>query len=363
MSVAFTLLGAVLLLLLVWDLHATVFVPRGPAGPLARRLYRLCWHGWHRLIGDRTPGARRRLAWIGPLLIPFTVLLWAGLLLVGFMLLLLPYAGTFEVNDQVAFAPWFNALYISAYSVSTLGVGDVTPNGELARVIMVAAAASGFVLITVAVTYLLSVYGALERMTALAFEIHRFVGRSDGYAPADVLVAVSETDSADELSAWLASTATSLSQVVQSDDEFPLLHFFHMPDERSLPLALSDLLELVTLCRTVLSPGAFPALTGGLVSGGTERIARSYFTALDRKFKPRAGVDQNEQLSRERRAAFEQAWTRLQGGKVPLRPEGEAWARYAASRSTWDEASPRLRARFGYPAFDDRRREESALSA
>lgn len=258
-----TLIGAVLLALLVWDLHATVFVPRGPAGPLARRLYRLCWRVWHRVVGDRSPGARRRLAWLGPLLIPLTVLLWAGLLLLGFMLLLLPYARNFEVDGAVAFAPWFNALYISAYSVSTLGVGDVTPNGELARLIMVVAAASGFVLITVAVTYLLSVYGSLERMTALAFEIHRFVGRGEAGTPPDVLVTVATTDSADELSGWLSSTATSLSQVVQSDDEFPLLHFFHMPDERALPLALSDLLEVVTLCRTVLCPQTFPALAGG----------------------------------------------------------------------------------------------------
>ena len=353
-----TLIGAVLLALLVWDLHATVFVPRGPAGPLARRLYRLCWRVWHRVVGDRSPGARRRLAWLGPLLIPLTVLLWAGLLLLGFMLLLLPYARNFEVDGAVAFAPWFNALYISAYSVSTLGVGDVTPNGELARLIMVVAAASGFVLITVAVTYLLSVYGSLERMTALAFEIHRFVGRGEAGTPPDVLVTVATTDSADELSGWLSSTATSLSQVVQSDDEFPLLHFFHMPDERALPLALSDLLEVVTLCRTVLCPQTFPALAGGLVSAGTERVARSYFIGLDRKFRDSRLMDQDARVTQERRAAFEWAWARLSAAGVPLRPQDEAWTRYAATRVTWDAASARLRSQFGYPAFDDARRDE-----
>lgn len=164
------------------------------------------------------------------------------MLLLGLMLLLLPYASIFEVNGHVAFPPWFNALYISAYSISTLGVGDVTPNGQLARLIMVTAAASGFVLITVAVTYLLSVYGALERMRALAFEIYHFVGRADGGTPANLLVTVAASQSADELGGWLASTTSALSQVVQSGDEFPLLHFLHMPDERALPLALSDLL-------------------------------------------------------------------------------------------------------------------------
>lgn len=166
------------------------------------------------------------------------------------------------------------------------------------------------------------------------------------------------TDSADELSGWLASTTTSLSQVVQSDDEFPLLHFFHMPDERALPLALADLLEVVTLCRMVLGPQAFPALAGGLVSAGTERVARSYFTRLARKFRDWRPRDQDKRVTRERRVAFERAWACLSAADVPLRTQDQAWTRYEATRTTWDAASARLRAQFGYPAFDDARRDQ-----
>ncbi|GGK39304.1 hypothetical protein GCM10008955_36390 [Deinococcus malanensis] len=174
---------------------------------------------------------------------------------------------------------------------------------------MVLAATSGFVLISVAVTYLLSVYAALARMTALAFEIHRFVGRDEGLVAVDVLVTVAEAEAASELSDWLASTASSLAEVVQADDEYPLLHYFHFPDERALPVALSDLPEVVTLCRTLLLPGAFPALTGGLVIAGTERVARSYSMALIRKFEGRP-VD-GGRLARSRRTAFETAWSAL----------------------------------------------------
>lgn len=35
--------GAILLLTLVGDVYATVFVPRGSAGPLSRRLYAASW--------------------------------------------------------------------------------------------------------------------------------------------------------------------------------------------------------------------------------------------------------------------------------------------------------------------------------
>lgn len=126
------------------------------------------------------------------------------------------------------------------------------------------------------------------------------------------------------MSGWLASSATSLPQVVQSGDEFPLLHFLHMPDERLLPLALADLLGVVTLCRTRLCPGAFPALAGGLVNAGTERVARSDFTGLDRKFRKSTLEDRDARIAHERRAAFERAWARLGAAEVPLRPRDEA---------------------------------------
>lgn len=340
------LVGVVLLAVMCLDVYATVFVPTGQPGPVAGRLYHLTWRLWHRRFGDGSARSRRQLAQLGPLLVPFTVLVWAALLWLGFTLVFLPW-----FPAESGFPGWFTALYVSGYSVTTLGTGDITPSGRWPRALMVLAAASGFVLISVAVTYLLSVYGALARMTALAFEIHRFVGRDDGLVPADVLVTVARADAASELSDWLASTASSLAEVVQADDEFPLLHYFHFPDERALPVALSDLLEVVTLCRTVLSPAAFPALTGGLVIAGTERIARSYFTALVRKFEGQP-VD-GERLMQERRAAFDTAWQTLSLAGVPLRAREEAWARYDWERRTWDEASARLRAGFGYPAFEN----------
>ncbi|WP_291426333.1 potassium channel family protein [Deinococcus sp.] len=352
----FSALGTLLLAILVWDVHATVFVPYGPAGPLARRFHRSCWRVWHRLVGHRTPQARRRLAQLGPTLIPMTIILWGGLLLVGYMLLLLPHAGALEVGlgDKAAFPPWFNAFYVTAYSISTLGIGDVVPNGGLARVIMVAAAGSGFVLITIAITYIPSVYSALERMTALAFEIHRFIGRSDGQTPVDVVVLAVSTDSLSELSSWLASTTTALSQVVQADDEFPLLHFFHMPYERALPLALADLLEVVTLCRTLLSPEVYPALTGGLVTAGTERVVQSYFLGLVQKFH-HSPADYGDKGIAERLAAFVRAWNQLEAAGLPLRPRDEAYALYTGRRSQWDQASMQLREHFGYPVFEHER--------
>lgn len=346
----FPLAGVLLLMLLFWDVYVTVFVPRGPAGPVAGRLYRRGWQAWHALVGHETPAARRRLAALGPMMVPLTVLVWALMLLVGFTLILLPFAGTFLVDDAAPFPAWFNALYVTGYSITTLGMGDVLPMGKPLRLVIVLASASGFVLVTIAVTYLLSVYAALDRMTSLAFEIHRFIGRVEGYTPVDVLVTATHAEGHGELSNWLANTASSLAEVVQAEDEFPLLHYFHVIDERSLPLALTDLMELVTLCRSLLNPQSFPALANGLVTGGTARIVEGYFTTLCRKFP--APPTEEDELHREREATFREAWAVLTRASVPLRDQQEAWTRYAALRGTWDRSSIALRQQFGYPVMD-----------
>lgn len=345
-----TLLGALLLLLLFYDVYATVIVPRGPAGPIARRLYAGSWRAWHAWVGHDTLGARRRLSRLGPLLIPLTVLMWGVMLLLAFTLISLSSAHDFLVDGRLVFPAWFKALYVSGYSITTLGVGDITPSGMPLRLVMILAGATGFVLITVAVTYLLSVYATFDRLTSLAFEIHRFVGRAEGCTPADMIAMAYQADGVGELGNWLASTASTLAEVVQAEEEFPLLHYFHTTNERALPLAMTDLMEIVTVCRTVLDPTHFASLSRGIVTRGTERIVRGYFVSLNAKF-PEPQLNEAD-VTRGRAEAFEQAWNALSAVGAPVRPRVEAWAGYEKMRRVWDRESVALRLQLGYPVLD-----------
>ncbi|MFC4637910.1 potassium channel family protein [Deinococcus hohokamensis] len=281
---------------------------------------------------------------------PLTILMWAAILWLAFSLLLLPYAASFQSTRSDPLPDWFKAFYISGYSMTTLGIGDLVPSGKAPRLVIVLASAMGFILITVAVTYLLSVYAALERMSALAFEIHHFIGRSEGMGPVEVLKRAAQTRTPDELSNWLASTASGLAQVVQSEDEFPLLHYFHMPDERAMPLALMDLLELTSLCQSVLDPEAYPVVAGGLVSAGTQRIVLRYFGTLTPRY---AHVEVSEaRLAHDRQWRFDAAWNALDLAGIKLRPRPDALERYVRLRQQWDAHSVSLCLQFGYPAFE-----------
>ncbi len=343
--------GVIVLLSLVWDVYSTVFVPHGPAGPVSRRLYASAWGGWRRVAGRLPPESRRhRLSLLGPLLVPLSILTWFSMLVVGYALIYYPWAGVFLVSppELGKFPSWAKALYYSGYSATTLGVGDVVPRGVVLRFVSVLEAAHGFMLFSVAVTYLLSIYTALNRSTALALEISRFLGRDEGKEPADVLIAMARSGAECEVRDWTARTSPSLASVVQWEQQYPLLHYFHIPDDdRALPVALADLLEIVTLCRSLLSPAHFPALSEGPVAASLERLARHHLAdgAGDLgESPPDTGI-----LERERRRRYLEARHRLEAAGVPVREERDAWPAYERLRAGWDAQNRVVRAHFGYP--------------
>ncbi|MDP9311454.1 MAG: ion channel [Chloroflexota bacterium] len=345
------ILGVALLLTLLRDVYSTVLVPRGQAGPVTRGLYAGTWSAW-RWFGDRLHGQQRRrwLSLLGPLLVPLTVVMWVTMLVASYALIYYPWAGGFTVSSSgnQALSAWTKALYVSGYSATTLGVGDVVPDGVVLRLLIVLEAGHGFILFSLAVTYLLSIYTALNRSTALALEISQFVGRAAGKHPADVLITMARSGTERDVLDWLARTASIMASVAQSEGQYPLLRYFHVPDDdRALPVVLTDLLEIATLARSVLSPAHFPAMAEGPVSPMLERLIQHHLHEGVRKLGPDA--TDGTVLERERRESYQAARQQLEAAGVAVRAEPEAWPAYARLRAGWDTKNRRIRTRFGYP--------------
>jgi hypothetical protein len=276
MTTVLFIAGLVLLLLLVIDVHSTVFIPRGQPGLLSRRFYRGSWIAWKR-ISEHLPESWRRvfLAQLGPILVPLTVIIWGALLIISFSLLYAPWVSEFEISpaESGPMPDWALAFYYSGYSAVTLGVGDVVPNGTVPRLMAVVEAATGLTLFTVSITYLLSVYNARNESAGLSVAISRFVGRSEGDDPVSLLIGVARSSAAEGIGDWLGQVAFELATLVELRGQFPLLHFFHEPnDDRAVPIALSELMELITLCRAMLDPEKYPALTDGPTVRAVERL-------------------------------------------------------------------------------------------
>ena len=346
MSVVAVLAGLLLLALLVADVFRTVFVPRGSAGPQTRRVYRWTW-ALARRVTRRSRRRRHWLSHVGPLLLPLTIVLWALELVLSFALVYVALTDRFvlprgsEGLDSVS-----TALYVSAYSATTLGVGDVYASDTVSRLLIVTEAALGFALFTVAVTYLLSIYNALQRSTGLAAEITSYLG-ADEWRAGDARTRTGVFASGHELVTWLPGVAARIAETTQAQEQYSLLSYFHVPDDhRALPVALGRLLEVLTVCRTVLDPERCALQASGQI------VVFASHTAVHHAVLRAEVVGGEPPSDGELRAARAEAYDRtrneLLAAGVPLRPDADARARYEAARAEWDGADLALQTHFGY---------------
>ncbi|MBF6558406.1 MAG: two pore domain potassium channel family protein [Acidimicrobiales bacterium] len=160
--------GAALVLFVLRDIFHTVGHPEGQ-GSLSRFVLSTTW----RL--SRLRGGRGRLA--GPLALLAVILVWGTLAVVGWALLYWPSVPTgFVYATGSGPSPGgtnriLDALYISMVTMSTLGFGDIAPAAGWLRIANPLEAFFGFALLTVAVSWVLQIYPALNRRRVLAIRL------------------------------------------------------------------------------------------------------------------------------------------------------------------------------------------------
>lgn len=339
-SVGLVILGA-----LIVDVFGTVFVPRGGAGVVSSRLYRAVWNGWVRVAARSGHRRRRVLALAGPVLLPLTVVLWIVELVSAFAFLYLPFAGQLSVPTGDSSPPWVTSLYVSGYAATTLGVGDVYATAGALRILITVEAGLGFALFSISITYLLSVYGALLRATALSLSISSFIGRDAGEDPIDLVCRTVRTQAEEQTLAWLRHVLSDLSHTGQAQAQYPLIAYFHIPrDDRALPIVLGDLLRLLTVCATLLRPSAFPGLTSSPTMVSAVRMVVSFVGEHAEELGGRGRqVDEQEDLE-----TYVTARRRLQEAGIALRDDEQARSLYLDLRRRWSTAEQELLGHFGY---------------
>jgi hypothetical protein len=114
------------------------------------------------------------------------IVFWATQLVFGFGLLYLPVIHDptfFAITEGHRASPLEDALYHSAVSFLTIGYGDIVAVNWLPRTLNVIQGGLGLLTISMAVTYLLSVYPLIPRKLALAVALNQeTAGRADGVA-------------------------------------------------------------------------------------------------------------------------------------------------------------------------------------
>src|SRR5207249_6247926 len=183
------------------------------------------------------------------------------------------------LREQVSPPPedvWAS-LYFAGTSLITIGFGDVTPVGPGARVVALAAGATGLVLVALAITLIFSLYASFQRREVLVVTLDSPAGAPP--SGVQLLESMGRLKLIDDLPALFLSWEKWAAEVLDSHLAYPLLCFFRSShDNESWVSALGALLDAATLCITTVEDGSAGAahLLVGLGSHLVEDVTR-YF--------------------------------------------------------------------------------------
>lgn len=173
-SIVSTVLGAAIIVYGLSDVFLTLVHPHA-RGRLTRGIFAGVWR-----LTDRL--GRRARAAAGPIAAITVVSTWAAMQAVGWAFVYLPHIpdGFLYTDgiDPAEYVDFFEALYFSLVSLSTLGFGEVVPTEAALRIVSPLQAVTGFALLTGAATWLLQLFPTLARRRAAALSL-TFLGRAD----------------------------------------------------------------------------------------------------------------------------------------------------------------------------------------
>ena len=250
-AILVTLAGVLLIATALRDVFDTLFHPGGRAA-VSRTVTRVMWRGF-KPVAARRPGV---ISLAGPLMLIVIIAMWAGALIVGWALVYWPH-----VPDGFSFQPGtrhgglhglVDVLYLSIVTLTTVGYGDITPDAGWLRIVSPVEALLGFGLLTASISWLGSIYPAVQRRRSLAYEIHLLRKAED---ETGIEVGDLEPAEASILYADLTGRVVTAERDLVS---FPIAYYFAQSDDRfSLSAAM---------------PYVWKLAVAGTGEGGDERI-------------------------------------------------------------------------------------------
>ena len=338
----FTAAGVSLLLFVAYDVYATILDASGRAGPLSQLLNRGAW-GAARPVAYRFSRVRRHrlLNLVGPMLMPALIVIYLLLLIAGFALIYFPrMPGAFSVHPSAVSADWIESLYFSGTTLITVGYGDITPRTPFVRLVALVEGASGFALISLAVTYLITVYSALERKRVIALSFYHQADEG-----ADVAGFITHHFVLERFHGFdnvLRMAARDINELQESHAEHPVVHYFHpLAIHKSTPRVFFLVLETCAVINACLDPDEYPETCGHpevrtLEASGLHVLDQLVGALSLRQGRVRSTGDEAE-VSHRLRRRYRQTLRQLdEAGIKTRRNTGEGWEIYRARREQWE---------------------------
>lgn len=252
-------------------------------GFLSKRLHRGIWGALRRLTAPMPRNLRNFVLSLGgPLMIPATILLWLGLVTVGFALIY--YAGkggenfAFDYDVDQSFG---RMLYLSGVTVATLGYGDITPISPLYELMALSESLIGFGLLSLSISYVLGTYSVLHQLTILDSDLYHQA--EDPTDPKSTLISHFPEGHPKNLDPHLMSLYRGMIAYAEGLRRYPVVYYFYgRRPYRSMPYAFYMIGGLAAALRWGLPKGHsatqepwLPALVEGF-TGVTIRIEKRF---------------------------------------------------------------------------------------
>ena len=247
MHIFLGLIGIFLILFVVYDVLWTTLRLSG-AGPLTSWVTTLLWR-----LSLRLTRSHRTLALAGFWIVLFTVSLWIGLVWIGWALVLGMDARAVVNATTGQPAGFLERIYFAGSTLITLGLGDYQAAGRGWQVLTAVAAANGFFLVTLAITYLLPLVQAVQQRREVAVYISAL-----GETPEDILLRAWNGTGFGRLPDHLVALTQLLMQLGQAHLNYPVLHCFHSRDRDAAIAPMIAVLDEGLTLVDGLDPGLRP---------------------------------------------------------------------------------------------------------
>ncbi len=254
MTIFALIVGILFITGILQDSFEAIILPRRVSRKfrLSRVFYVTLWTLWSALGRKMRPGNRREyyLSYFGPLSLILLVVLWAGVLVVGFALVQWGLGSQVSAPEKI---PNFGTdLYLSGTTFITLGLGDVTPHLGLARLVTVLEAGTGFAFLALIIGYIPVIYQAFSRREINISLLDARAGSPP--TASELLRRHCKGQNTGELVQFLREWEWWSAELLESHLSYPVLTYYRSQHERQSWLAaLTMILDVCALIMVGLN--------------------------------------------------------------------------------------------------------------
>ncbi|WP_439375167.1 two pore domain potassium channel family protein [Bradyrhizobium sp. DASA03120] len=328
------ILGTVLMAAVLADVFLTVLYARAGTGIMSDRLARLVWLAVRAVASNRN---KHLLSFCGPLIVVALLLTWSILLALGAALVVHPLLGTSITNsNQETPTDFVTALYVAGSSLSIVGGSSFGPQSSGAKLLFLLNSVIGTSVISLTITYLMQIYGALRSRNSLCLKIHALSAETG-----DAAELLAHLFAKNQLSAGynnLSELAAELTDAKEAHHFYPILFYFRFPEpiyavSRSWLIAL----DAVSLIRSALPKDADWLKQSGAVTQMWSS-ALLLLSTLNGVFLEKNPSHEPDDADRQLwRARCDNARKRLQSAGIRVADDlRDSFDTYIESRRRWD---------------------------